>query len=110
MLSQVRQGESIVEYIPLRDYYHRHTRPPFWEMEMMIPIGNHPVFRYLLGWLMPPKVSFLKLSQTEYTRKLTERTHVAQDFLVPTDRMGEVLDVCDEEYDGIYPLWLCPRP
>ena len=109
MLSQVKQGESVVEYIPLRDYYHRHTRSLFWEMEMMIPIGNHPVFRYLLGWLMPPKVSFLKLSQTEYTRKLTERTHVAQDFLVPTDRMGEVLDVCDKEYDGIYPLWLCPH-
>ena len=109
MLSQVKQGESIVEYIPLRDYYHRHTRSLFWEMEMMIPIGNNPVFRYLLGWLMPPKVSFLKLSQTEYTRKLTERTHVAQDFLVPTDRMAEVLDVCDEEYDGIYPLWLCPH-
>ena len=34
---------------------------------------------------------------------------MAQDFLVPTDRMADVLDVCDEEYDGIYPLWLCPH-
>lgn len=25
--------EPIVEYIPLRDYYHRHTQSLFWEME-----------------------------------------------------------------------------
>lgn len=96
-----------VEYIPLTDYYHRHTQSLFWEMELMIPIGNNPIFRWLLGWLMPPKVSFLKISQTEMTRQLTERTHVAQDFLVPTRKMSEFLALCDDEYDKIYPLWLC---
>lgn len=96
-----------VEYIPLTDYYHRHTQSLFWEMELMIPIGNNPVFRWLLGWLMPPKVSFLKISQTEMTRQLTERTHVAQDFLVPTRKMSDFLALCDDEYDKIYPLWLC---
>jgi len=96
-----------VEYIPLTDYYHRHTQSLFWEMELMIPIGNNPVFRWLLGWLMPPKVSFLKISQTEMTRKLTEETHVAQDFLIPTRNLSDFLAVCDEEYDKIYPLWLC---
>lgn len=96
-----------VEYIPLRDYYHRHTQSLFWEMELLIPIGNNPIFRWLLGWLMPPKVSFLKVSQTEMTRQLTERTHVAQDFLVPTRNMSEFLALCDKEYDKIYPLWLC---
>ena len=99
--------DQLVEYIPLRDYYHRHTQSLFWEMELMIPIGNHPLFRYLLGWLMPPKVSFLKISQTEMTRQLVERTHVAQDFLVPTRKMSEFLTVCDEEFDHVYPLWLC---
>ena len=96
-----------VEYIPLTDYYHRHTQSLFWEMELMIPIGNNPIFRWLLGWLMPPKVSFLKISQTEMTRQLTERTHVAQDFLVPTRNMSDFLALCDDEYDKIYPLWLC---
>mmetsp|Transcript_14928 Transcript_14928/g.22788 ORF Transcript_14928/g.22788 Transcript_14928/m.22788 type:complete len:186 (-) Transcript_14928:116-673(-) len=76
-------------------------------MELMIPIGNHPLFRWTLGWLMPPKVSFLKISQTEMTRKLTEETHVAQDFLVPTKHMGEFLKTCDTEFDQVYPLWLC---
>jgi len=96
-----------VEYIPLRDYYHRHSQSLFWEMELMIPIGNNPIFRWTLGWLMPPKVSFLKLSQTEMTRKLTEETHVAQDFLVPTRNMGKFLTICDKEFDQVYPLWLC---
>lgn len=101
--------ETVVEYIPLREYYHRHSQSLFWEMELMIPIGNNPLFRVLLGWLMPPKVSFLKITQTEWTRQMTERTHVAQDFLLPLDKTPEFLEVCDAEYDGIYPLWLCPH-
>lgn len=103
----LNQKEEVVEYIPLTDYYHRHTQSLFWEMELMIPIGNNPVFRWLLGWLMPPKVSFLKISQTEMTQKLVEKTHVAQDFLVPTRKFGDFLDLCDVEYDRVYPLWLC---
>jgi delta24-sterol reductase len=102
-----KNTKCIVEYIPLRDYYHRHTQSLFWEMELMIPIGNNVIFRWLLGWLMPPKVSFLKISQTEMTRQLVERTHVAQDFLVPTRKMSDFLDLCDREFDSIYPLWLC---
>lgn len=102
-----KNNESFVEYIPLRDYYHRHTQSLFWEMELMIPIGNNVIFRWLLGWLMPPKVSFLKISQTEMTRRLVEKTHVAQDFLVPTRKMSEFLELCDSEYDKIYPVWLC---
>jgi hypothetical protein len=45
-----------VEYLPLRDYYHRHTKSIFWELEQIIPWGNHPVFRWLYGWAVPPKV------------------------------------------------------
>ena len=100
---------TIVEYIPLRDYYHRHTKSMFWEMELMVPIGNHPLFRYVLGWMMPPKVSFLKLTQTELTRRLTEETHVAQDFLVPMSELGHTLDFCHTLLDQIYPVWLCPH-
>mmetsp|Transcript_10172 Transcript_10172/g.11270 ORF Transcript_10172/g.11270 Transcript_10172/m.11270 type:complete len:556 (-) Transcript_10172:1666-3333(-) len=105
--SKLKSNEHTVEYIPLRDYYHRHTQSLFWEMELMIPIGNHILFRYLLGWLMPPKVSFLKVSQTEMTRQLVEKTHVAQDFLVPTRKMSEFIDSCHENFDQLYPLWLC---
>merc|ERR1712130_591129 len=48
------------EYIPLRQYYHRHSRSIFWEIQDIIPFGNNVVFRYLFGWLVPPKVSLLK--------------------------------------------------
>jgi delta24-sterol reductase len=102
-----KNTDPIIEYIPLRDYYHRHTQSLFWEMELMIPIGNNVIFRWLMGWLMPPKVSFLKISQTEMTRQLVERTHVAQDFLVPTRKMSDFLEICDKEFDRVYPLWLC---
>ena len=38
------------ELIPLRDYYHRHTKSLFWEMEDIVPFGNEKWFRYIFGW------------------------------------------------------------
>ena len=99
--------EPSYEYIPLRDYYHRHTRSIFWELREIIPIGNHPVFRFLLGWAVPPKVSFLKLTQTKALAELYEKKHVIQDMLVPTSKMAEALTVFHRHYE-IYPLWICP--
>lgn len=49
----------------------------------IIPFGNNPVFRYLFGWMVPPKISLLKLTQGEAIRKLYEQHHVVQDMLVP---------------------------
>ena len=87
------------ELVPLRDYYHRHTKSIFWELEQIIPVGNHWLFRLLLGWAVPPKVSFLKLTQTEALRKMYEEQHVIQDMLVPISDMSESLDVFHEKYD-----------
>mmetsp|Transcript_11600 Transcript_11600/g.14462 ORF Transcript_11600/g.14462 Transcript_11600/m.14462 type:complete len:277 (+) Transcript_11600:263-1093(+) len=101
-----KRGRS-VEYIPLRDYFHRHTKSIFWELEEIIPFGNHPVFRFLFGWAVPPKVSFLKLTQTQKVKDLYEKAHVIQDMLVPFSKMDEALDVFEKQY-GIYPLWICP--
>lgn len=72
-----------------------------------MPFGNHPIFRYLFGWLMPVKVSFLKLTQPETVKKLYEETQVIQDLLVPTSKMAD----CIREFTklvNVYPLWLCP--
>lgn len=95
------------EIIPLRHYYHRHSKSLFWEMSDIVPFGNHVVFRYLLGWMMPPKPSLLKRTQTEALRKLYELHHMVQDMLVPMSKLDECLDVFEQEA-GIYPLWLCP--
>ena len=95
------------EIVPLRDYFHRHTKSIFWELEQIIPVGNHPIFRFLLGWAVPPKVSFLKLTQTETLQKMYEEQHVIQDMLVPISEMDKSLDTFENEY-CLYPLWICP--
>lgn len=32
----VEEDKRGVEYIPIRDYYHRHTRSIFWEIQVMM--------------------------------------------------------------------------
>lgn len=59
----------------------------------IIPFGNHPIFRYLLGWLMPPEVSLLKLTQPEAVAKLYEKAHVIQDMLVPVEHLEKAIEV-----------------
>lgn len=91
-----------MEYIPLRDYYHRHTRSLFWEIGDIIPFGNWFVFRYLFGWIMPPKVSFLKLTQGETIRELYEKHQFIQDMLVPVQSLKHVINFMDE----IVKVWI----
>jgi Delta24-sterol reductase len=99
-----KKGE---EFIPLRHYYHRHTKSIFWEMQDILPFGNHPVFRYLFGWLVPPKVSFLKLTQTKEIHDLYKNHHVVQDMLVPLNILEQSIEVFEREWK-VYPLWVCP--
>ncbi|XP_023619416.1 delta(24)-sterol reductase isoform X2 [Myotis lucifugus] len=96
-----------LEYIPLRQYYHRHTRSIFWELQDIIPFGNNPIFRYLFGWMVPPKISLLKLTQGETLRKLYEQHHVVQDMLVPMKCMMQALHTFHNDIH-VYPIWLCP--
>ncbi|KAJ8705262.1 hypothetical protein PYW07_011089 [Mythimna separata] len=103
----LKKNRSAVEYIPLRDYYHRHSRSLFWELQDIIPFGNNPIFRYLLGWLMPPEVSLLKLTQPEAVARLYEKAHVIQDMLVPVEHLEKSIEVFHKEIE-VYPIWLCP--
>jgi len=96
-----------IEYIPLRDYYHRHTRSLFWEIQDIVTFGNHPLFRLLLGWAMPPNISIMKRLQTEELRKLYELHHVVQDMLIPASTLSESMTVMDKYFD-VYPVWICP--
>jgi len=95
------------EFIPLRHYYHRHTRSLFWEMEEIVPFGNHPLFRYTLGWAVPPPIKLLKYFETETTKNLREQYHVVQDMLIPISHLKKSLEYFEEHY-MLYPLWLCP--
>ncbi|KAJ8278986.1 hypothetical protein COCON_G00060520 [Conger conger] len=101
------ENRSVVEYIPLRHYYHRHTRSIFWELQDIIPFGNNPFFRYLFGWMVPPKISLLKLTQGETIRRLYEQHHVVQDMLVPMKHIQSAIFRFHDDIH-VYPLWLCP--
>ena len=105
--SFLRQGQNAEEWIPLRHYYHRHTRSFFWEMKQIIPFGNHPLFRYLIGWMSPPEISLIKLTETKKIHELYDAYHMDQDFLVPMSTLERFLSVIHNEVD-FYPLWLCP--
>eukprot|EP01122_Echinamoeba_exundans_P012225 TRINITY_DN5058_c0_g1_i1.p1 TRINITY_DN5058_c0_g1~~TRINITY_DN5058_c0_g1_i1.p1 ORF type:complete len:534 (+),score=148.46 TRINITY_DN5058_c0_g1_i1:291-1892(+) len=95
------------EYIPAADYFHRHTKSLFWEVADIITFGNHPIFRYALGWLLPPKVSLFKLFTTERMFEEYKRHHVTQDMLVPISKLSQCIDTFHEHW-RVYPLWICP--
>lgn len=103
----LKNRQAGVEYIPLRHYYHRHTRSYFWTMEEIIPFGNHPVFRGLLGWALPPRIELLKYTETETTRKLREKFHVVQDMLMPIRYLKQSIQYFNDHFN-LYPLWLSP--
>jgi delta24-sterol reductase len=103
--SMLKRGQT-VEYIPLRDYYHRYTRSLYWHGELLVPFGNHPLFRYALGWLMPPKVSLLRLLQTERIRKFRDARNVVQDILIPLRHLRAGIEMFHREFE-CYPLWFC---
>lgn len=103
----LEEGKDNVEYLPVRDYFHRHTRSYFWAMEEIIPFGNHPVFRALLGWALPPRIELLKYTETKTTQRLREKFHVIQDMLMPIRYLKQSIDYFDEHFQ-LYPLWLSP--
>ena len=63
------------------------------------------LFRLLLGWAVPPKVSFLKQTQTNAVRKLVATQHVIQDMHLhlPMSKYIEAHEVFHGNYN------LCPR-
>ena len=101
------QRTDAIEYVPVRDYFHRHTRSYFWAMEDIIPFGNHPVFRALLGWALPPRIELLKYTETQTTQRLREKFHVIQDMLMPIRHLKPSI-LYFEEHFSLYPLWLSP--
>lgn len=95
------------QYIPLVDYYHRHSRSLFWEIQLIIPFGNHFVFRWLFGWMLPVSVGLMKLTESKTINAMYEKHHTVQDMLVPLKRLQDTLEFFDENLK-VYPLWICP--
>lgn len=95
------------EYVPLRDYVHRHDRAIFWTLRDMIPFGNHPAFRWVAGWLCPPRIEFLKLTTTPGIRELTFTKQVFQDIVLPLTSLERAVELSEHLFD-IYPVLVYP--
>lgn len=105
-VEQALLRETVVEeLLPLRDYYHRHTKSIYWELEDMIPFANHPIYRWFLGWLGAPKVSLVKATQGVAVRRATLYKHVCQEFMVPLRLLGQLNTLYASEFHT-YPLLL----
>jgi delta24-sterol reductase len=102
-------GEEVVEYVPLRHYILRHNRAIFWTLQDMIPpwFGNHPLFRFLFGWMVPPAVSFLKYTTTAEFRNMTFSKQVFQDIVLPMTELEEALQLADQLF-GVLPVLIYP--
>jgi hypothetical protein len=100
-------SNPIVEYWPIRDFYYRHSRSVFWEMENIVPLGHSSLFRWAFGWMLPPSVSFLKVTTPKEIDDFYQKKHVIQDMLIPATKMAEGLAIFRKHID-IYPLWVCP--
>ena len=96
------------EFVRTSDFNERHVKGVFWCMEHICPFGNNVFFRYLLGWILPPKQSLLKWMRNAFLPKDGENfTYAVQDFGYPLDILLPCLEFVDEQ-TKIYPLWLCP--
>lgn len=104
--SALERGE-FEEWLPLRDYYHRHTRSIFWELEELMPFAGHPAWRWTLGWLGAPKISLLKKTMTEGVRHKLVHKHVVQDVIVPMKDLKDAVDLFHERFE-VYPLLVYP--
>ena len=80
-----------------------HHLPSLPVSQDIIPFGNHPVFRWLCGWMVPPKVSLLKLTQGQTIKELYEKNHFIQDMLVPLNKLDDALDVFHKEVEVMPP-------
>ena len=69
----------------------------FWVLESMIPFGNHPLFLALLGWMLPPKPAFMKLTTTAAVRAMTFTKQVFQDIVLPINRLEDQINKSHEE-------------
>lgn len=102
----LRNGQDW-EVAPIRHFYHRFTRSIFWDIENMIPFSNHPIYRYLWGWMGAPEVSLLKLFQSPSIRKAATRSHVVQESIMPLMKLCEGIEKFDSWF-GVYPLLVFP--
>jgi Delta24-sterol reductase len=95
------------EILPIRDFYHRHTKSIFWELETLMPYGNNPLFRFLFGWMGAPRIRYLKRLRSAKVREWEVYHHVIQESLVSIEHIEESVAKLHELFE-VYPLLFYP--
>lgn len=95
------------EFMPMRDYLMRHDRSMCMTMLYVFPAANHPLMRWLLGWMLPPKVTFLKALRPPEAREDAAREQIYQDLAFPAQELQSMIEYVDQHF-GIYPLLVYP--
>merc|ERR1719273_2886588 len=101
------QKRGNIEYIPTEDFFHRQNKSYFWLMPAIMPFANNVIFRYLLGWVMPPKFSLIKLMRQKLVPDEQNVNFVVQDFGFKLEDLKHALEFIHKETE-VYPIWLCP--
>ena len=100
---------EVIEYVDTYTYIFRHNRAIFWSLRDQLDerVGNHWLFRLLLGWLLPPKVTFLKLPTTPQLKEEMAYRRVYQDIVLPIRTIEEAVDKAGALFD-IWPILIYP--
>jgi len=101
------EGKTCTELVPNAEYLMRHDRSMCMTMGKIIPHANHPLYRALLGWMLPPNMSLLKGSRPQEERNRAILQQVYQDIGFPSEHLKELLEHLDTEFE-IYPLLVYP--
>ena len=73
-------------------------RAYFWMLKTIIPFANNVVFRYLLGWTMPPKFSLVKLLRQKLIPQEQNVDFVLQDFGFHLKMAGKQADLSPPDH------------
>lgn len=100
----------VEELVPTFEYIFRHDRAIFWTLKDMLPewIGNNVLFRYLLGWMLPPKIFMLKFPAfTPRLRQEMRTERVYQDIVLPLCVLEDAVEKGGSEFE-IWPILVYP--
>ncbi|KAI9022589.1 hypothetical protein DFJ74DRAFT_99818 [Hyaloraphidium curvatum] len=95
------------ELMPMRDYLMRHDKAMCMSMLTVWPIGNHPLIRWTMGWMLPPKITFLKGLRPPEVRVNDVVGSCFQDLAFPREKLQDMVELVDREL-SIFPLLVYP--
>ena len=104
---EMGEGQRREELVPMYDYLMRHDRSMCMCLAQILPTANEAWFRYTMGWMLPPNMTFLKGTRPEAERENTIRKQVWQELAFPAENFAEMVARAHEEFE-IYPLLAYP--